>query len=43
MKLLQRYEYVVSTMDADGLVLLHQDMSSYSTEYAPIHFQLFIG
>ena len=33
MKLIQYNESIVSTMDAEGLVLLHKDISSYSVEY----------
>ena len=36
-------EYLVRTVDTDGLVLQHQGISSYSAEYAFMHFQLFIG
>ena len=36
MKLNQSNEYLVSTVDTDGLLLLHQDISSYSAEYTPI-------
>ena len=34
--------YLVSTVDTDGLVLKHQSISSYSAEYTPMHFQLFM-
>ena len=30
-------------MDTDGLVLWYQGISSNSAEYAPMHFQLFVG
>ena len=43
MKLLQYNEYLVSTVNTDGLVLQHQGISSYSSEYAPMCFQLFMG
>ena len=49
MNLVQHTEYLVSTVDTDGLVLQHQDISSYhaissySAEYVPMHSQLFIG
>ena len=44
MKPMARYnEYLVSTVDTDGLVLQNQDISSHSAEYAPMHFQLFMG
>ena len=39
MQLVQFNEYLFSTMDIDGLVLKHQDISSYSAEYTPMHFQ----
>ena len=42
MKLLQYKEYLVTTVDTDGLVLQHQGISSYSAEYGPMHFQLFM-
>ena len=35
--------YLVSTIDTDDPVLRHQDISSYSAEYAPMCFQLFMG
>ena len=38
MKLAQLSEYLVSTVATDGLVI-----SSSSAEYAPMHFQLFMG
>ena len=41
MKLVQSNEYLVSTVDTDGLVLLHEDISSYSAEYTNMCFQLF--
>ena len=41
-KNLPRYKgmtlYLVSGVDTDGLV--HQGVSNYSAEYAPVHFQL---
>ena len=37
MKLFQYNDYSVSTMDTDGL-----GITSYSTEYAPMHFSLFM-
>ena len=43
MKLVQCNEYLVSTVDTDAQVLKHQDISSYSAEYTPVHFQLFMG
>ena len=30
-------------MDTDVLVLKHQDISSYSANYAPMYVQLFMG
>ena len=36
MKLLQNNDYLVSTVDTDGLVLQHQGISNYSAEYAPM-------
>ena len=30
-------------MDTDGLDLQYQGISSYSTEYSAMHFQLFMG
>ena len=35
MWLIQNNEYLVNTVDTDGLVLQHQGISSYSAEYAP--------
>ena len=43
MKLVQYNEYLVSTMDTDDLMLQHQGICSYSAEYTPIEFQLFMG
>ena len=43
MKLVQYNEYLVNTVDTDGLVLKHQGISRYSVEYTPICFQLFVG
>ena len=43
-KLIQYNEYLVSTVGTDALVLIkHQGISSYSAEYTPIGFQLFMG
>ena len=39
MKLFQYNNYLVSTVDTDGLVLYHQGISCYSAENAPISFQ----
>ena len=30
-------------MDTDGLVFQYRGISSYSAEYAPMYFQLFMG
>ena len=43
MTLVQYSEYLLSTVDADVLVLQHQGISSYSADYAPIHLQLFMA
>ena len=43
MKLVQRIECFISTVDADGLVLLHQGISSHSADYAPMRFPVFRG
>ena len=43
MKLVQHNEYLVSIVDTGGLVLHHQGISSYSAEYASMHFQLLMG
>ena len=43
MKLVQYNQYLVSTVDTDGLVLWHQGISSHSAKNAPMHFQLFVG
>ena len=37
---MQYKEYLITTVDTDALVLKHQGISSYSAEYAPMHFQL---
>ena len=42
MKLVQHNQYLVSTVDTDDLMFKHQDISSYSAEYAPVYFQLFM-
>ena len=34
---------LVSTVCTDALVLKHQSISSHSAEYAPMHFQMFMG
>ena len=43
MTLVQYNEHLVNTVAADGLVLKHQVICSYSAEYAPMYFQLFIS
>ena len=42
-KLVQYNGYFVSTVDADGLVLQHQGISSLSAGYTPMHFQSFMS
>ena len=37
MKLVQYNEYLVIIVDTDGLVDLHQDISSLTAEKAPVH------
>ena len=36
-------EYLISTIDTDGLVLKHQAISSRIAEYEPMPSQLFMG
>ena len=43
MKLVQYNEYLISIVDTDGLVLLHQDISSHSADYAHMRFPVFKG
>ena len=43
MKPVQHSEYLVNTVDIDGLVLYHQDISGNNDLYALFHFQLFMG
>ena len=43
MKLIQSNEYLVSTVDTDGLVIQHQSISSHSAEYTSMRFLLFIS
>ena len=43
MKLIQYNEYVISTVDTDGLMLQHKGIHNYSAYDAPMHFQLFMG
>ena len=43
MKLVPYDEYIVSIVGTDGLVLYHQGISSYSVQYTPLYFQLFMG
>ena len=42
MKLVQYKAHLISNVDTDGLVLSHPAISSYSVEYTPVHFQLFM-
>ena len=42
-KLAQYNEYLISTVDTDGLVLQHQGFSSHSAEYALVCFLAFNG
>ena len=37
MKLSQYNAYLISTVDTDGLVFLHQGISSHSAEHTPMH------
>ena len=39
----QNTKYLISIADTDDLVLLHEGISNYRVEYAPMHFKLFIG
>ena len=41
--MVQRDEYLVSTVDTDALVLQHQGISSHRAEYALMRFQVFMG
>ena len=44
MILIQYSEYlVVSTVDTNGLVLKHQDISSYSADFTHVPFELLMG
>ena len=43
MQMAQYNEYLVSTVDTDGLVLKHQGISSYNAGYITVHHQLFMG
>ena len=43
MKPVQYSEYLVSTVDTDGLVLQHQGISNYSGEYTPMPFPAVYG
>ena len=36
-------EYLVGTVETDGLVLKHQVFSSHSSEHAPMRFQSYTG
>ena len=41
MNLVQYNEWLISIVDADGLVLWHQGISSHSPDYAPVRFPVF--
>ena len=41
MKVVHDNEYLISTVDTDGLVLEHQGISSHNAEFTPMRFQLF--
>ena len=43
MKPIQYNDYLASTVDTAGLVLLQQGISSYNAEYASMLFELFMG
>ena len=43
MKLVEYKAYLIGNVDTGGLVLYHQGISSYSAEYPPVCFQLFMG
>ena len=43
MKLAQYNECLISIVDADGLVLWHHGIGSYSADYAPMRFPVFKG
>ena len=43
MKLDQHNACLMSIVDVDGLVLLHQGISSHSDDYAPMRFTVFKG
>ena len=43
MKMVQYNECLVSVVDTDALVLLHQGISSHSADYAPMSFPVFKG
>ena len=42
MKHVKYDEYLISTLDTDGLVLQHQAISGHSAEYVPVCFRLFM-
>ena len=42
LKLIQYNEYLVSSVDTDGLVFQHQGISSQDAKYAHMCFQLFM-
>ena len=43
MKLVQHNEYLISIVDADGLVLDHQSISSHNADYVLVRFPVFRG
>ena len=43
MKRIQYKGYLVSTVDADGMLLQYQGIDSCSIEYASMRFQLFMS
>ena len=43
MKQVQYNEYLVSTVETEGLVLQHQGISAHNAEHAPTCFHLFKG
>ena len=43
MKLVPYTWYLARIVGTDGLLLQHQGISSFSAEYGPMHFHLFMG
>ena len=43
MRVVQFNGYLFITVGTYGLVLYHQGMSSYSVEYSPMRFHIFMG